>query len=212
MGTETALIFGSIPCACWDFLAPYRDRAAVFCADGGTICAAAAGFRADYYVGDSDSGGAPPDGAERLLLPVEKDLTDLQAAYELARDRGFRRMVFTACTGGRQDHHLANLQLLETACRQGVDAVILDERNEIRCLCGGSATVPDGEFRYFSLIPLDAELIGVTISGAKYPLEDAVIRRGDSLTVSNETVGVPAVVSVGKGTAWLIRSDRLTGK
>ena len=138
MGAETALIFGSLPCARWDFLEPLRGRAAVFCADGGTRCAAEAGFPVDFYVGDSDSGGAPPPGAERLLLPAEKDLTDLQAAYELARDRGFRRMAFTGCTGGRQDHHLANLQLLETACRQGIDAVILDERNEIRCFCGGA--------------------------------------------------------------------------
>ncbi len=209
MGAETALIFGSLPCARWDFLEPLRGRAAVFCADGGTRCAAEAGFPVDFYVGDSDSGGAPPPGAERLLLPAEKDLTDLQAAYELARDRGFRRMAFTGCTGGRQDHHLANLQLLETACRQGIDAVILDERNEIRCFCGGTVTVPHGGFRYFSLIPLDAELRGVTIRGARYPLEDAVVRRGDSLTVSNETAGGPATVTVARGTAWLIRADRI---
>ena len=209
MGNEIALIFGSIPCAQWTFLRPLQGRATVFCADGGTACAAAAGFAADFYVGDSDSGGAPPPGAERLLLPTEKDPTDLQAAYELARDRGFRRMVLTACTGGRQDHHLANLQLLETACRQGIDAAIVDDRNEIRCLCGGTATVPPGGFRYFSVLPLDRELRGVTIRNARYCIENATVRRGDSLTVSNETVGVPATVTVAEGAAWLIRSDRL---
>ena len=209
MGTETALIFGSIPCPSWDFLEPLRGQVTVICADGGTLCAQAAGFRAEVYVGDSDSGGVPPAGARQVLLPAEKDLTDLQAAYQCARDGGFRRMVFTACTGGRQDHHLANLQLLETACRQGIEAVILDERNEIRCFCGGTVTVPHGGFRYFSLIPLDAELRGVTIRGARYPLEDAVVRRGDSLTVSNETAGGPATVTVARGTAWLIRADRI---
>ncbi len=209
MGTETALIFGSIPCPSWDFLEPLRGQVTVICADGGTLCAQAAGFRAEVYVGDSDSGGVPPAGARQVLLPAEKDLTDLQAAYQCARDGGFRRMVFTACTGGRQDHHLANLQLLETALEEGIDAAVWDPWNEIRCLPDGEIVVPPGQFRYFSLIPLDRRLEGVTIRDAKYGLENAVVRRGDSLTVSNETVGRPARISVARGRALLVRSERL---
>ena len=84
MGTEIALIFGSRACADWSFLKPLQNRVRVICADGGTRCAAAAGFSVHAYIGDSDSGGIPPEGAERVLLPAEKDLTDLQAAYELS--------------------------------------------------------------------------------------------------------------------------------
>ena len=141
MGTETALIFGSIPCPSWDFLEPLRGQVTVICADGGTLCAQAAGFRAEVYVGDSDSGGVPPAGARQVLLPAEKDLTDLQAAYQCARDGGFRRMVFTACTGGRQDHHLANLQLLETALEEGIDAAVClydGSRDRILCIYAGA--------------------------------------------------------------------------
>ena len=210
MGTEIALIFGSVAYPDWSFLAPLKGRAAVICADGGTLCAAAAGFSPDAYIGDSDSGGVPPRGAERVLLPAEKDLTDLQAAYEYARGRGFSRIIATACTGGRQDHHLANLQLLETAWRDGVDLSIWDADNEIRYLCGGRCTIPPGGFRYFSILPLDRELRGVTIRGAKYCLSGVTVRRGDSLTVSNETMGVPAEISIGSGAAWIIRSGRLT--
>lgn len=209
MGTEVALIFGSAPCENWTFLEPYRGRAYVICADGGTRRAAEAGFPVDLYIGDSDSGGSPPAGVEAVLLRPEKNLTDLQAAYEAARDRGYGRMVFTACTGGRQDHHLANLQLLETAHHDNVDAVILDAQNEIRYCCGGTWTVAPGGFRYFSILPLDRELHGVRIVHAKYPLDAAVVRRGDSLTVSNETLDGPAVVTIDSGAAWLIRSDRL---
>ena len=209
MGTEIALIFGSVAYGSWDFLAPLRGRVTVICADGGTICAAAAGFAPDVYIGDSDSGGEPPEGVEQVLLPVEKDLTDLQAAYEYARQRGFSKVIATACTGGRQDHHLANLQLLETAWKDGVDLSIWDERNEIRYLCGGHCTIPHGGFRYFSIVPLDRELRGVTVTGAKDHLDHATVHRGDSLTDSNETVGAPAVITIDSGAAWIIRSDRL---
>ncbi len=209
MGTEIALIFGSVVYGSWDFLAPLRGRVTVICADGGTICAADAGFTPDVYIGDSDSGGVPAEGVEQVLLPVEKDLTDLQAAYEYARQHGFSKVIATACTGGRQDHHLANLQLLETAWNDGVDLRIWDERNEIRYLCGGSCTIPHGTFRYFSIVPLDRELLDVTVTGAKYHLEHATVHRGDSLTVSNETIGHPAEITIASGAAWIIRSDRL---
>ncbi len=208
MGAETALIFGSAPYSDWSFLAPLRGSA-VFCADGGVACARAAGFRPDFYIGDGDSGGAPIEGAEAVVLPAVKDVTDLQAAYEAARDRGHRRMVLTACTGGRQDHHLAALQLLETARKDGVDAALWDPWNEITCR-RGSVTIPDdGRFRYFSLIPIDPELRGVTIQNAKYPLQNASARRGDSLTISNEPIGGPVSVRVCEGSFYLIRSERL---
>lgn len=209
MGAEVALIFGSRACAVWDFLEQLRENCLVICADGGTRCAAAAGFPVDAYIGDSDSGGIPPAGAKQVLLPTEKDLTDLQAAYEYARDLGIRRMVFTACTGGRQDHHIANLQLLEQAWRDGVDAAIWDEDNEICYLQNGTVEIPHGGFHYFSLLPLDRELTGVTIRNAKYNVENFSVLRGDTRTVSNETVGRPATVTVEQGAAWIIRSGRL---
>lgn len=209
MGTKTALIFGSVPYDDWSFLESLRGKVTVICADGGLLCARQAGFSPDIYVGDSDSGGAPPEGVESLRLIPEKNLTDLQAAYELARDRGFREMILTACTGGRQDHHLANLLLMETAWQEGVHMTIMDPENEITYLCGGEMMVQPGAFHYFSIIPLDRELHDVHIRDAKYPLQADVVRRGDSLTVSNETLDRPAQISIGSGAAWVIRAGRL---
>lgn len=193
----------------WSFLKDLHGKVTVICADGGLLCARQAGFSPDLYVGDSDSGGTPPEGVESLRLIPEKNLTDLQAAYELARDRGFREIILTACTGGRQDHHLANFLLMETAWQDGVKMTMLDPANEIIYLCGGEVNIQPGEFHYFSIIPLDRELHNVQIDDAKYPLQAEVVRRGDSLTVSNETLGCPARISIGDGAAWIIRSGRL---
>ena len=206
---ETALIFGSYGYPSWGFLKQLLGKASVICADGGLLCAHNAGFPVNYYIGDGDSGGNPPEGIEAVLLEPEKDLTDLQAAYEFAKRRGFTRIVLTACTGGRQDHHLANLQLLETAWHAGIEARILDPWNEIRYLNGGNIQIPHGEYRYFSVLPMDQELHDVRIINAKYPLNVPRVRRGDSLTVSNETIDGPAQIWIGTGAAWIIRSDPL---
>lgn len=93
MGTQTALIFGAMPCRSWGHLDALRaEKPLVICADGGVHCAAVAGFAPDCYVGDGDSGGTAVAGAENILLRPEKDESDLQAAYTMAR-----RMAVRAC-------------------------------------------------------------------------------------------------------------------
>ena len=128
MGTQTALIFGAMPCRSWGHLDALRaEKPLVICADGGVHCAAAAGFAPDCYVGDGDSGGTAVAGAENILLRPEKDESDLQAAYTMARAHGCTRLYLTACTGGRLDHALANLQLLETARADGCLLIHISE-------------------------------------------------------------------------------------
>lgn len=207
MGAETALIFGSVAGSDWSYLEPVRAlQPMVICADGGLIRAKEAGFTPDYYIGDCDSGGSGA-GLEALILPAQKDLTDMQAACFAAAEKGARTLILTACTGGRQDHHLANLQLLETLHSMGIEAWILDPWNRIQFIGPGHWQVPRSDYRYFSLLPVTATLEGLTISGAKYPLQRATARRGDSLTVSNEVTADRAEITLWSGCAWLIESD-----
>lgn len=210
MGTEIALIFGSVAYDDWTFLRPFRGRARVVCADGGLFCARQAGFCPDVFIGDCDSGGSPAEGMPSRVLRPEKDLTDLQAAYEYAAESGFRKIFLTACTGGRQDHHIANLQLLETAAGRGVDARIIDPWNEVAFFERLDTTFSCSGFRYFSVLPADRELRGVSICGAKYPLDGVTVRRGDSLTVSNEPLDGPVTVRAEQGGAWLVLSERIS--
>ena len=208
MGNETALIFGAMDQADWSFLAPLRGKAVVFCADGGVRRAVSAGFSPDYYIGDGDSGGVPPEGVPAEILPVRKDLTDLQAAWEQAYGLGFRRIVFTGCTGGRLDHFLAAAQLLEVLGRRGCEGVILDADNEISFLPPGERRLNPGRFRFFSLLPVEAES-RVSISGAEYNAEQTVLRRGDSLGVSNGFRDGPVRLTVFEGPCLLVQSGRI---
>lgn len=208
-----ALIFGSAPCGEWSFLRHYLCRGAwtVFCADGGVRSARSAGLEPDYLIGDWDSGGAPEPGIPCVTLPPEKDMTDLQAAAAQAMALGARELLLCGCTGGRLDHTAANLNLLEAIRSHGVQAMIADEENEVRLLDGETLTLKnDPPLRYLSLIPLDRVLSGVCLRGVKYPLENAVLRRGDTLSVSNEFAAVEAVVIVGSGRGLLIRSGKIS--
>ena len=206
MGTK-ALIFGSCPCAGWSFLAPWRDWPdVVIAADGGLSLARDAGFSPTVYIGDGDSGGRVEPELTCVTLPVEKDVTDLEAAYLWAKDYGADQLVFTGCTGGRLDHHMAAMGLLETAAKAGCHGVILDAQNRVEFLLPGTHRLQNFGYRYFSLLPVDAWLRGLTIHEAKYPLEQTDVQRGSSLTVSNEFMDDPVELSFAGGCCYLIYS------
>lgn len=208
MGAHAALIFGSMEQGDWRFLEPLRALdPMVICADGGVNCARNAGFAPDFYIGDGDSGGKPQEGIEAVVLPTQKDLTDLQAAWHAACAMGIRKMYLTGCTGGRQDHHIAALQLLEAMADRGCEGTILDPDNEISFLTPGAITLQRGGFRYFSLLPVERE-ITVSITGAKYPLSERRVLRGDSLCVSNEFADDEVTVTLHNGVCWLVQSRR----
>lgn len=209
MGAPTALIFGAMDPGSWDFLSPLRqEQLVVICADGGLGCALRAGFSPDYYIGDGDSGGVPVDGIGSTVLPTRKDLTDLQAAWEQAWAMGLRRIYLTGCTGGRQDHHIAALQLLETMARRGCEGRILDPENEISFLMPGQITLKSSGFRYFSLLSVEREMC-VSIAGARYPLDHRRVLRGDSLCVSNEADDAQVTVTLHAGCCYLVQSQRV---
>ncbi len=205
-----AVIIGAARCEHWDYLTPYlTGDDFIICADGGRNNAASAGLQADWYVGDGDSGGSP-DGLPSMVLPTEKDYTDLEVAVHQAYRLGFRKLLLCGCTGGRADHHLANLFLLETIHQMGAEALMLDEVNEIRYLAEGTITIENvPEFCYIGIIPIERELSGVTLKGVKYPVEDMTFHRTATLGVSNEILtGQSAEITIKKGCAFLIRSER----
>ena len=176
-------------------------------ADGGRHTAEQLGLSIDWYIGDGDSGGSP-EGLTGTILPVIKDVTDLEAAVQRALEQGFRILYLWGVSGGRMDHHLANLQILEQIAQAGGEGIFLDETNEVRYLSPGNYTIAnDPSYRYLGIIPLDACLNGVSITGTKYTLSDATVRRGTTLTVSNEILkDQTAQISIGSGAALLVRS------
>lgn len=174
----------------------------VVCADGGLNSALALGLKPNVVIGDNDSGGIAD-----VLLPVEKNMTDMEACLDYVLSRQPDEIALLGATGGRIDHFMGNLGLLERA--KGC-AFLLDASHEIRLLTGSLTVPPPHLYRYFSVVPLDETVTGVDITGAKYPLTDATLHRDATLGISNEPLpGETFTVYVKSGKALLILSEKI---
>ena len=203
-----ALIFAAAPENDYDyirdFLAEHPD-ALIACADGGLRHARALGLHPGFMISDCDS-MPETEGTEVIRLKPEKDDTDTQSCLREVFRRGCREATLVCATGGRIDHMLANLSLLEEAKSMGGQLTVLDSCNRIVLHEGGRKKfIMPAAYKYFSIVPLDAELSGVTIENAKYPLENARITRAGMVSISNEAApGSTVSVTIEKGAALLI--------
>ncbi len=148
----------------------------------------------DYIVGDFDSVDQKAVGyyKHETKVPIReynpvKDASDTEIALRLAISMGAEKIVILGATGGRIDHLWANVQTLAIALKAGVQAQILDTQNRIQLLGKSKVLKKDKAFGpYFSVFPLGQEVQGLTIRGAKYPLENHTLTPYDSLCVSNQ--------------------------
>ena len=74
-------------------------------------------------------------------------------------------------------------------------------------LVSDKISVKRDNFKYLSLIPLTETAEGVSISGVKYPLENAVLKRENNLGISNEFAADTAEISVKKGLLTVVCED-----
>ncbi|MDI4645685.1 thiamine diphosphokinase [Cohnella hashimotonis] len=137
---------------------------------------------------------------------VDKDWSDTELALREALARGYRDIVIAGGLGSRFDHSLANVQLLAVAVEAGAAAVLVDDHNEIRLLTEGARLTADDRYPYVSLLPLTSEVTGVTLTGFAYPLQEATLRQGMSLGVSNLLLADAGFISLRSGSLLVIRS------
>lgn len=204
-----ALIFAAAPETEYAYIRALLDKhpnAVIACADGGLRHARRLGLHPDFMLSDCDSMGEI-EGEEVVRLQPEKDDTDTQGCLREVFRRGCTEATLVCATGGRIDHMLANLSLLEEACAMGGRLTIVDRQNTIVLHEGGSQTFSmPPEYTYFSIVPLDATLRGVSITGAKYPLQDAVVTRAGMITISNEATEDVFTITIGEGRAIIVFS------
>lgn len=150
----------------------------------------------------SDSFGISP-------VEAEKDDTDLAIAVEEAVKRGYLELYIYGATGGRLDHFMGALQILEKPeyQRLNVKIVIVDNQNEIQYLTAGHYQVEENvNFEYISFIPVSYP-VSISLIDFKYPLEHQNLELGSTLTISNELASQLGVIELHKGTVLMIRSS-----
>ncbi len=185
----------------------------IVAADSGLDNARLLGLSPAVVVGDYDSLGHAPEvdpGVEVITVPTEKDVTDTQLATELALQRGATDITIVGGLGGRLDHTLSNLAILEDLANKKVRVVIEDGHNRARLLRNDSTILPRSTYTYVSLLALDPLVKGVDIEGVKYPLKNKKLSRTFGYAVSNEITGNCCFISVRKGTLLVVESRDLT--
>ncbi len=211
----TAYIFtgGKLAVGSMDELGLHMSEAdLIIAADSGYNNASRLGVRPGLLLGDLDSidrGALAPDELEhieKIIVPAIKDDTDTQLAVDTALERGADEIIIIGGLGGRLDHTLSTVFLLEYIKDKGARGVITDGRNRVRIMESGEELTIKRGYKYLSLVGLTDTCEGVSISGVFYPLKDAVLERKYAFAVSNEITADAAEISLSKGILLVIES------
>lgn len=181
-----------------------QDGDLLIAADGGWQTAERMGLTPHMVIGDFDTLPAPADHPNTIVLPCEKDVTDMRAAADLGLERGYTRFALYGGTGGRLAHTLANLQLLDLLSQKGCRGFLIGDGTISTAVTSGALDFPAAMSGYLSVFCNSGTARGITLSGLKYSLTGGTLTGSDPLGVSNEFAGVPARVSVTDGTLLVL--------
>ena len=190
-------------------LQPVSEQDFVIAADGGLRHLEKCGIAPNAILGDFDSLGYIPEGAE--VFPVEKDDTDAMLAVRLGLEKGFREfLLYGSLDGPRLDHTIANFQTLQYLADRGACGYLIGADYLVTVLREEKLYFPAHCQGTISVFCMGADAGGVTLKGLHYPLENGVLSAGFPLGVSNHFTGEEAEISVKEG-SLLILWDRKNG-
>ncbi len=180
------------------------DSDLIICADSGAEHAFNMGVIPDLLVGDMDS--ISPASLEKVKqlgienhgFPSEKDYTDTELALDIALKQGANEAILLGGLGDRPDHSLANIFLMVSFKKLGLELKLADENWEM-FLIDRPVEVGGEKGNILSLIPITPEVTGVTTKGLYYPLKDETLFMGPARGISNIFLGNIAKVTIKQG-------------
>lgn len=172
--------------------------------DRGTEILLKNGIRPIHVVGDFDSLGNRDilTGFDLTVLPEVKDTTDTEEALIWAINEGYDEIDIYGVTGGRLDHFLAAVCLLEKYAELKIR--IIDQQNIIRLLRAGDHRIEAAK-KYFSLFSLDC--CQLSIRNAKYELNNYQLVKNDPLCISNEFLTGPVKITNSANLILVLSND-----
>ena len=188
---------------------PLADDDFIIAADGGLTHTEKLGITPDVILGDFDSLGFEPEGAN--VFPVEKDDTDAMLAVRRGLELGYKDFVlYGSLDGPRLDHTVANFQTLQFLADRGATGCLAGLTTLVTVVKDGAIRFPAGKKGTISVFCLGADAEGVTLDGLYYPLNKGKLTSGFPLGVSNHFTGKEARISVENGSV-LVLWDRENG-
>lgn len=183
----------------------------VIAADAGYLAAKRLGLVVDCVVGDFDS-MQKPQGENVIALNPVKNVTDMHAAVEEGRKRGYQQFyLFGGLGGARLSHTLANIQLLAELAQAGDIAYLFGAHETLTAITDTSYTFSAEMQGFLSVFSHSDVSYGVSETGLRYTLDRVELSNAFPLGVSNEFTGQRAVVSVEHGTLILLWGEQTLG-
>ena len=153
------------------------------------------GIKPDVVVGDFDSLGFVPEGAE--VYPSEKDQTDFALAVDECEKIGIRRASVYCAGGGREDHFLANVGIAINAYKRGILLEFITNYSKF-FIAEKRIVIPAERGQTVSVLPLFRAKVSSS-HGLKYPYRDVELPFDSSLGVSNVALEKDPVLEVEEG-------------
>ena len=186
------------------------DPVEIICADGGARHMHALGLIPGVIIGDMDSLSREitryfeERGSRILRYPEKKDETDTQLALEYAFGMEPEKIYIFGAFGTRIDHVLANISLLISGEKKGIQVLLVDEWCEVFVVTG-EHIIEGEEGQTVSLLPVSGMATGIRLDGFEYPLENGVMEMGVPYGISNRLIAPRGIVKVGAGQLLVIR-------
>lgn len=139
-----------------------------------------------------------------IRLDREKDDTDTMAAIRYGLQAGCREFHLYAAMGGRLEHTIANLQTLLFLKKNGAKGYLWDAFSMTTVICNESISFRESMEGILSVFAMGGDAKGVTETGLKYQLQDALLENSFPKGISNEFIGEEATVSVKDGSLLIL--------
>lgn len=188
-------------------LAAQAAGSRVIAADSGIRHADTLGIAPELWVGDFDSvseamAATYPD-TPREVFPTNKDKTDGELAVDMALARGATSLLLAGAFGGpRADHAHLHLSLALRLAETGMKIQLTSGLQEGRALLPGWSRFDYEPGTLFSILAF-SDLAGLSVTGARWPLDRVAVPFGSSLTISNEVTRELAI-ELGSGRAFVL--------
>ncbi len=177
----------------------------VLCADGGANYAYQMKLIPDYIIGDMDS----IDEVVKVFyqqnekvcfkkFPQQKDFTDTQLVISLAEDLGATEIMFFGTIGKRLDHTLSNLYSSIETCKR-IDAIVHYSPECSIHIISKRLPLQGSPGEMVSVLALSDSVMGLSICGVEYPLDNVVLEKSNPYAISNIMALNEAEVAVKNG-------------
>lgn len=186
-------------------LAPYlKVKPLLIGCDGGTQQIIELGLVPDVIIGDFDSWPATATSVPAVTYPTDKDFTDGELAIRYALEAGCQEIILAGALGGRLDHLLGHILLLNKHEFAGLRLTIVDNTQEA-FMIRGQAQIRGKKGTLISFLPVAGPVQIARTSGLRYDLSQYHMSPQHNLGISNVMLTSTAEIIITRGALLVIR-------